>query len=172
MILASSWTRYLLSDCIARLARSGFAAPEITLQLCAIESILHSSLVREPSGDPSSKYARRYHSPSHADRSTASAYSSALASTSSRIALVASLLRVRRELPQRRDEEPRQPHAFSLPFDTHPIHSVVPVAAADQRQPVHALGARSPQRADAVIVDASRLPRMASVNRRSRARPD
>ena len=55
MIRASSWTRYLLSDCIAWLARSGLAAPEITLQLCAIESILHSSLVREPSGDPSSK---------------------------------------------------------------------------------------------------------------------
>jgi len=33
----------------------------------------HSSLVREPSGEPSSKYARRYHSPSHADLSTASA---------------------------------------------------------------------------------------------------
>src|SRR5947208_2580054 len=82
---ASSRTRYLLSDCIAILVRSGRPAPEMTLQLCATESILHSSLVRDPRAEPSSKYARRYHSPSQADLSTASAYWSAFASISSRV---------------------------------------------------------------------------------------
>jgi len=56
---------------LGRIEIAGRPAPEITLQLWAIESILHSSLVRDPSGEPSSKYARRYHSPSHAEFSTA-----------------------------------------------------------------------------------------------------
>jgi hypothetical protein len=51
--------------------RSGDPAPEITLQLCAIASMRHSSFAAEPSGVPSSKKARRYHSPSHACASTA-----------------------------------------------------------------------------------------------------
>ena len=38
----------------------------MTDQLCAIESMRHSVFCAEPSGVPSSKYARRYHSPSHA----------------------------------------------------------------------------------------------------------
>ncbi len=41
-------------------------APDSTDQLCAIESIWHSAFLLDPSGVPSSKYARRYHSPSHA----------------------------------------------------------------------------------------------------------
>jgi hypothetical protein len=40
---------------MTRRARAGSAAPEITLQDCAIESMRHSSLVEEPNGVPSSK---------------------------------------------------------------------------------------------------------------------
>src|SRR5690349_7896363 len=46
--------------------RNSSPAPESTDQLCAMESIWHSWFEEEPSGEPSSKYARRYHSPSHA----------------------------------------------------------------------------------------------------------
>ena len=42
----------------------GSPAPESTDQLWAIESIWHSGFAADPSGVPSSKYARRYHSPS------------------------------------------------------------------------------------------------------------
>ena len=49
---------------IARRVRCGVPAPERIDQLCEIASIWHSSFVAEPSGVPSSKYARRYHSPS------------------------------------------------------------------------------------------------------------
>jgi hypothetical protein len=52
---ASSRTRCSSSDAIARACRSGSPAPEITLQLWAMESIRHSSLVAEPNGVPSSK---------------------------------------------------------------------------------------------------------------------
>ena len=51
--------------------RSGRPAPEITLQLWAMASMRHSSAAAVPSGEPSSKYARRYHWPSHPWVSTA-----------------------------------------------------------------------------------------------------
>ena len=54
---------------IARRARSGSAAPDMTAQDWAIESIRHSSLAAEPSGVPSSNHARRYQPPSQASRS-------------------------------------------------------------------------------------------------------
>ena len=43
------------TDRIAARCRSASPAPEITLQLCAMESMRHSSLAAEPSGVPSSK---------------------------------------------------------------------------------------------------------------------
>ena len=46
---------------------------EIVAHACAIASMRHSSASRVPSGVPSSKYARRYHAPSHACSSTAAA---------------------------------------------------------------------------------------------------
>ena len=46
-------------------------APEITLQLWAMASMRHSLAVAVPSGEPSSKKARRYHSPSQAVASMA-----------------------------------------------------------------------------------------------------
>src|SRR5688572_2282821 len=46
--------------------RSVSPAPDNTDQLCEMASILHSILFFEPSGEPSSKKARKYHSPSQA----------------------------------------------------------------------------------------------------------
>ena len=43
------------SDAMARSARSREAAPDMTAQDCAMESIRHSSLTEAPSGVPSSK---------------------------------------------------------------------------------------------------------------------
>jgi len=65
------------------------------------------------------------------------------------------MLGVYRELAQSGYQEPRQPDALALAFEADAIHAVVPVAAADQRQPVCANSARSPQRPQTVIVDAS-----------------
>ena len=62
----------LCTDAIAVRARSAGAAPDNTAQLCAIESILHSVFAAEPSGVPSSKYPRRYQSPSQLVASTRS----------------------------------------------------------------------------------------------------
>ena len=42
-------------DCIACAARAGSATPDKTAQLCAIESMLHSRLLCDPIGVPSSK---------------------------------------------------------------------------------------------------------------------
>src|SRR5476649_2377381 len=58
---------------MAPATRSLLAAPDSTPQLCEIESIWHSSFSCDPSGVPSSKYARRYHSPSQALASTLAA---------------------------------------------------------------------------------------------------
>ena len=52
---SSRRTRYLSTAAIARAARAGSAAREITLQDCAIESMRHSLFATEPSGVPSSK---------------------------------------------------------------------------------------------------------------------
>ncbi len=56
---------------MARAARRGSAAPESTAQDWAMESIRHSAFSAEPSGVPSSKYARRYQSPSQPAASSA-----------------------------------------------------------------------------------------------------
>ena len=45
-------------------ACAGLPAPEMTAHDWAIASIWHSAFSFEPSGVPSSKYARRYQSPS------------------------------------------------------------------------------------------------------------
>ena len=58
---------------IARGRAPGRPAPESTAQDCAIESIWQAAFRAEPSGVPSSKYARRYQSPSQALASTAAA---------------------------------------------------------------------------------------------------
>ncbi len=61
------------SESSAFFVRSREAMPESTDQLCAIESIWHSTPLAVPSGVPSSNQARRYHSPSQAFTSMATA---------------------------------------------------------------------------------------------------
>ena len=53
-------------DPIARSARLGSAVCDKTAHDWVNESSLHSSFWTDPSGVPSSKYARRYQAPSHA----------------------------------------------------------------------------------------------------------
>src|SRR5665213_4541095 len=64
-----------VDDCMACKARAGSAAPDSTAQDCASESIRISELARDPIGDPSSKKARTYHSPSQHECSSARAVS-------------------------------------------------------------------------------------------------
>ena len=61
----------LVAASIAVRERAGSPSPDSTLQDCAMKSIWHSSELREPSGVPSSKLPRRYHSPSQAAFSSA-----------------------------------------------------------------------------------------------------
>ena len=46
------------------------------------------------------------------------------------------LLRERNEIRDGGVQKPTQPYAFALPARADPVHAVVPVAAADQRQAV------------------------------------
>src|SRR5665213_149309 len=66
MMPTSFCTRFLYADSIAVGTRLSFPPHDNTDQLCAIESILHSSSLLDPSGVPSSNQARLYHSPSQA----------------------------------------------------------------------------------------------------------
>ena len=71
MFAAPTMVHRLVGEARARAPRLESAAPLITPQDCATESMRHSGSAAEPSGVPSSKYARRYHSPSHPSRSIA-----------------------------------------------------------------------------------------------------
>ena len=66
---ASRRTSCALTTSIAPLARRRSARIDNTAQDWVNESSLHSSFCTDPSGVPSSKYARRYHPPSHASSS-------------------------------------------------------------------------------------------------------
>ena len=57
----------------------------------------------------------------------------------------------RRELVQHDDEEPAEPHAFAAAAVADAVHAVVPVAGADERQPVRAVVHRAVDGADAVL---------------------
>ena len=116
---SSRRTRCVSTDSIAWRARAGSPAPEITAHDCAIASIRHSAFSRDPSGVPSSKYARRYHSPSQA--------SSTLAVR--RVGVRAILRGARRVAPgvgqrgerrQDREQEPGEPHAFAAALGARP----------------------------------------------------
>ena len=52
---ASQWVAREVDHALERQRRNGGAPPEITAQLCATESMRHSSLDTEPNGVPSSK---------------------------------------------------------------------------------------------------------------------
>ena len=53
-------------------------------------------------------------------------------------------------------EEEAEPDALAAALDAHAVHAVVPVAAADERQPVRARGQAAIDRADAVLVERRR----------------
>src|SRR5256714_7737597 len=57
------------------------------------------------------------------------------------------------------NDEPSEPDTLSFPLDSDAIHSIVPVPAPYQGKPVHSLGARSSQSANAVLVDAPDIRR-------------
>src|SRR5437870_2066765 len=52
---------------------------------------------------------------------------------------VAPFIADRRILLQHDDEEPTEPHAFPTPQVADAVHAVVPIAGADERQPVRAV---------------------------------
>ena len=64
-----------------------------------------------------------------------------------------------REALQHVVEEERQPHALALAFLADEVHAVVPVAAADQRQPVRAESQSVFDRPHAVLVERAVFPR-------------
>src|SRR5919204_4124355 len=66
---------------------------------------------------------------------------------------VASLVAQRRPLLQHDDEEPSEPDALTTPQMADAIHSVVPVAGADERQSVRAVLQRAIDRANRMVVD-------------------
>jgi hypothetical protein len=102
-----------------------------------MESMRHSSLCLEPSQVPSSKVARRYQPPSQVIE---------FLRRPQRVGMVtpsADTVRVTRVGERREDrdgaqEQPPQPDALALATLADPVHAVVPVACADQRQAVGA----------------------------------
>ncbi len=72
---------------------------------------------------------------------------------------ISALFGMQRESASSCDQEPGEPHAFATPFDADPIHSIVPVADSDQRQPMFTSGARATERAQTVLVHSGRLLR-------------
>ena len=118
---------------------SGSAAPEITAQDCGSESIRASSLACDPSGEPSSKKPRRYHSPSQPDVLDRGGKVGRALAPLRRASAGSPLVRHHaRTTRQRRAEKPAEPDAFAAPFDADAIHPVVPIAGADQRKAVSA----------------------------------
>ena len=91
-----------------------------------MESIWHSSFRPDPSGVPSSKKARLYHSPSQAS------------TPACRTLPFAAQVGDPRELPQVREEKPAQPDAFAPALVTDAVHAVVPIAGSDQGEAVAA----------------------------------
>src|SRR4029453_3094840 len=115
---------------MASRAREASAAPEITAHDCAIESIWHSSFDAEPSGVPSSKNARRYHSPPPAPAPRPAAI--APASLRHRAAPTGD----RADCAAVGEEKPADPDALAASLAPDAIHAVVPVARPDQREAV------------------------------------
>ncbi len=48
-------------------------------------------------------------------------------------------------------QEPAQPHALALPFVADPVHAIVPVSAAEQREPVASDLETAVERSSAVL---------------------
>ena len=71
--------------------------------------------------------------------------------------LLAARLGQRRKRRQRQVQEPPEPGALATPALAHAVHAVVPVARADQWQPVRADGETPLERARAVLEEGCRL---------------
>ena len=100
---------------------------------------------------PSSNQPRWYQAPSHASRSSAAASRAACArQAAARVGLAARLCQ-RREGRERRVQEPAEPDALALALRSDAVHAVVPVARADQGEPVDADGEAAVERARAVF---------------------
>ena len=69
---------------------------------------------------------------------------------------IATQLRMAREPAQRCDEEPGEPDALALSEHADAAHAIVPVARADQRQPMIAARACAIERAHAMLVQRAR----------------
>ena len=103
-----------------------------------MESIRHSSFAADPSGVPSSKNARRYHSPSQASLVQGRSQRRGPAPPARRALRFPAPLGDAGELRQVHVEEPAQPDALAPSLVTDAVHAVVPVAGAHQRQAVAA----------------------------------
>ena len=134
--------------------------PLSTAQACAMASMRHSAFAVEPSGVPSSKYARRYHAPSHAASAAAFKRHHAIAVAACALVLAAGVGQFGKAR-QQRELEPGQPDAFALAAFADPVHPVVPVARADQRQAVSAAVEADVDRPRAVLEQRAALDRRA-----------
>ena len=142
---------------IADCARAGSATPDITAHACGIASIWHSSFCADPSGVPSSKYARRYQAPSQAFASSAARKSLGSLPTPVRMCCLSAPLGQPRKRVQHRDKEPPVPDALALAVRAHLIHAVVPVAGAHERQSVRPEPIAVLKSAHAVLVERASL---------------
>ncbi len=153
---ASRRTRCWSSDVIACCRRSGEAMPDSTDQLCAIESMRHSSL--RLSRAACHRRTRRGDTRRRPRRAVPARRAAWLTSLSQRCANASSpcsRATSAKRLQHLAGEE-AQPHAFAAAGLADPVHAVVPVAAADQRQAVHAARQAVLDRAHAMLVQASR----------------
>ena len=152
---SSRLIRYSSTAAMARAARTGSAAPEITLQDCAIESIRHSLFATEPSGVPSSKIGAPIPIaiPSFAFRPLSRARRRARAKRARLLGFAASVGQFG-ETRQRGVEKPRHPHAFAGAVFADPVHAVIPIARSHQRQAVRANRKAAIERKRAMIEQA------------------
>ena len=105
----------------------------MTAQDCGKESMRASVFACEPSGEPSSKNARRYQSPSHAKSSIASLNIALLArATRATDVPVRVSQSTARTSPRPRTRNQASQTLSPCPFDAHVIHAVVPIAIAEQ----------------------------------------
>ena len=118
-----------------------------------------SGTLRSPpsrAASPSSKKARRYHSPSHASRSSEACQSGGVRAPRRGPACFPARLGDRNEGHQCRVEEPAEPDAFTVAFFADAVHAVVPVAGPHQRKPMDAELKRGVERESAMLEDGRR----------------
>ena len=163
---SSRRTRRCSTDSMAWRARSVSPAPEMTAHDWAMESIWHSSFSADPSGVPSSKKARLYHSPSHASSSSEALREAALLRHRAARSSSPRRLGDAGEVPQVHEQKPAQPDAFSPALMADAVHAVVPIPGPDQGKAVAAHLEAAVQGPRAVFVE--RRPIVVTARARSR----